>query len=70
MMTEEEGVRAIQYLLNMMGQSEPEELSRYNWNHMSEHEKEVTMNTYHILHKEENNGKGAVSETMGSTLGQ
>lgn len=50
--TEEEGVKAIQFLLNMMGQSEPEELSRYNWQHMSDSQKKVTMDTYYIFQKE------------------
>lgn len=55
--TEEEGVKAIQFLLKVMGQSEPVEISRYNWQTMSEHEREVTMNTYRIFHKEEDDNE-------------
>ena len=49
MLTEDEGVKAIQYLLKISGQSEPEEVSRANWNNFKDWEKEQTERTYNML---------------------
>ena len=49
MLTEDEGVKAIQFLVSMGGGSEPEEVSRRNWNNFSDYEKEQTEAAYNML---------------------
>jgi hypothetical protein len=46
MLTEEEGVKAIQFLLSIAGLTEPDEASRRNWNDFSDPEKENTEKVY------------------------
>jgi hypothetical protein len=54
MLTEDEGVKAIQYLLSINNQSEPEEISRKNWNSFSDNEKEQTEAAYNIFKAKDN----------------
>ena len=51
MLTEDEGVEAIQFLLKLNGDTEPEETSRLNWKIMSDHEKQITENVYKMFKK-------------------
>jgi hypothetical protein len=54
MLTEDEGVKAIQYLLNIFGLEEPEETSRINWNIMTDEQKIKTEESYNAMKSNEN----------------
>jgi len=49
MLSEDEGVKAIQFLLSVSGESESEDISRKNWNTMTDHEKQQTEMIYKIM---------------------
>jgi hypothetical protein len=49
MLTEEEGVKAMQFLLSMAGLTEPDKVSRRNWNDFSDAEKENTEKVYNSM---------------------
>lgn len=57
MLTENEGVKAIQFLLKLYGGSEPTEVSRKNWRNMKDWEKESTEKWYNRLKGKVNNVK-------------
>jgi len=53
MLTEDQGVEAIQFLLGLNNQTEPQEVSRKNWQTFAGWEKERTEMAYYMFKPEE-----------------
>lgn len=54
MLTEDEGVKAIQFLLALSGDNEPEEISRKNWKEFSDFERKQTEYVYNLMKSRKN----------------